>query len=144
MLMFFFEWSSYLATIPRMVWCLSDQGGLYPLRRGKASGGSNDTAAGGNNGTDAIPLMVAPLMLDLMDFRRMMCNISAPIQLLVLVQNGREAMLSLCLQELERVYGWSGRLVVSRHPENIGYSAAVNIGSRLALSLPREEVPFFF
>ncbi|PWU93555.1 putative beta galactofuranosyl glycosyltransferase [Trypanosoma cruzi] len=88
--------------------------------------------------------MVVPLMLDLMDFRRMMCNISAPIRLLVLVQNGREAMLSLCLQELERVYGWSGRLVVSRHPENIGYSAAANIGSRLALSLPREEVPFVF
>ncbi|RNC54156.1 beta galactofuranosyl glycosyltransferase [Trypanosoma cruzi] len=83
-------------------------------------------------------------MLDLMDFRRMMCNISVPIRLLVLVQNGREAMLSLCLQELGRVYGWSGRLVVSRHPENIGYSAAVNIGSRLALSLPREEVPFVF
>ncbi|KAF8289532.1 putative beta galactofuranosyl glycosyltransferase [Trypanosoma cruzi] len=53
-------------------------------------------------------------------------------------------MLSLCLQELERVYGWSGSLVVSRHPENIGYSAAVNIGLRLALSLPREEVPFVF
>ncbi|ESS61598.1 beta galactofuranosyl glycosyltransferase [Trypanosoma cruzi Dm28c] len=88
--------------------------------------------------------MVVPLMLDLMDFRRMMCNISVPIRLLVLVQNGREAMLSLCLQELERVYGWSGRLVVSRHPENIGYSAAANIGSRLALSLPREEVPFVF
>ncbi|PWU88864.1 putative beta galactofuranosyl glycosyltransferase [Trypanosoma cruzi] len=99
---------------------------------------------GNNNGTDVIPLMVVPLMLDLMDFRRMMCNISVPIRLLVLVQNGREAMLSLCLQELERVYGWSGRLVVSRHPENIGYSAAVNIGSRLALSLPREEVPFVF
>ncbi|KAF5221151.1 beta galactofuranosyl glycosyltransferase [Trypanosoma cruzi] len=99
---------------------------------------------GGNNGTDVIPLMVVPLMLDLMDFRTMMCNISVPIRLLVLVQNGREAMLSLCLQELERVYGWSGRLVVSRHPENIGYSAAVNIGLRLALSLPREEVPFVF
>ncbi|EKG08482.1 beta galactofuranosyl glycosyltransferase, putative, partial [Trypanosoma cruzi] len=99
---------------------------------------------GGNNGTDVIPLMVVPLMLDLMDFRRMMCNISVPIRLLVLVQNGREAMLSLYLQELERVYGWSGRLVVSRHPENIGYSAAVNIGLRLALSLPREEVPFVF
>ncbi|KAF8283354.1 UDP-Gal or UDP-GlcNAc-dependent glycosyltransferase, putative [Trypanosoma cruzi] len=55
-------------------------------------------------------------MLDLMDFRRMMCNINVPIRLLVLVQNGREAMLSLCLQELERVYGWSGRLVVSRPP----------------------------
>ncbi|PWV16931.1 putative beta galactofuranosyl glycosyltransferase [Trypanosoma cruzi] len=138
-------WSPYLATIPRMVWWWSDQGGLYPLRRGKASGGSNDTAAGGNNnGTVAIPLMVVPLMLDLMEFRRMMCNISVPIRLLVLVQNGREAMLSLCLQELERVYGWSGRLVVSRHPENIGYSAAVNIGLRLALSLPREEVPFVF
>ncbi|RNC56637.1 beta galactofuranosyl glycosyltransferase [Trypanosoma cruzi] len=127
-----------------MVWCLSDQGGLYPLRRGKASGGPNDTAAGGNNGTVAIPLMVVPLMLDLMDFRRMMCNISVPIRLLVLVQNGREAMLSLCLQELERVYGRSGRLVVSRHPEDIGYSAAVNIVSRLALSLPHEEVPFVF
>ncbi|PWU93733.1 putative beta galactofuranosyl glycosyltransferase [Trypanosoma cruzi] len=88
--------------------------------------------------------MVVPLMLDLMDFRRMMCNINVPIRLLVLVQNGREAMLSLCLQELERVYGWSGRLVVSRHPENVGYSAAANIGSRLALSLPREEVPFVF
>ncbi|EAN85466.1 hypothetical protein ECC02_003860 [Trypanosoma cruzi] len=99
---------------------------------------------GGNNGTDVIPMMVVPLMLDLMDFRRMMCNISVPIRLLVLVQNGREAMLSLYLQELERVYGWSGRLVVSRHPENIGYSAAVNIGLRLALSLPREEVPFVF
>ncbi|ESS60945.1 beta galactofuranosyl glycosyltransferase [Trypanosoma cruzi Dm28c] len=99
---------------------------------------------GGNNGTDVIPLMVAPLMLDLMEFQRMMCNISVPIRLLVLVQNGREAMLSLCLQELERVYGWSGRLVVSRHPENIGYSAAVNIGLRIALSLPREEVPFVF
>ncbi|KAF8290570.1 putative beta galactofuranosyl glycosyltransferase [Trypanosoma cruzi] len=99
---------------------------------------------GNNNGTDVIPLMVVPLMLDLMDFRRMMCNINVPIRLLVLVQNGREAMLSLCLQELERVYGWSGRLVVSRHPENIGYSAAVNIGLRLALSLPREEVPFAF
>ncbi|RNF10516.1 beta galactofuranosyl glycosyltransferase [Trypanosoma cruzi] len=60
---------------------------------------------GNNNGTDVIPLMVAPLMLDLMDFQRMMCNISVPIRLLVLVQNGREAMLSLCLQELERVYG---------------------------------------
>ncbi|EAN93284.1 putative beta galactofuranosyl glycosyltransferase [Trypanosoma cruzi] len=88
--------------------------------------------------------MVVPLMLDLMDFRRMMCNINVPIRLLVLVQNGREAMLSLCLQELERVHGWSGRLVVSRHPENIGYNAAANIGSRLALSLPREEVPFVF
>ncbi|EAN92985.1 putative beta galactofuranosyl glycosyltransferase [Trypanosoma cruzi] len=88
--------------------------------------------------------MVAPLMLDLMDFRRMMCNISVPIRLLVLVQNGREAMLSLCLQELGRVYGWSGRLIVSRHPENIGYSAAVKIGLLLALSLPREEVPFVF
>ncbi|KAF8304708.1 putative beta galactofuranosyl glycosyltransferase [Trypanosoma cruzi] len=100
---------------------------------------------GNNNGTDVIQLMVAPLMLDLMDFRRMMCNISVPIRLLVFVQNGREAMLSLCLQDLERVYGWSGRLIVSRHPENIGYSAAaVNIGSRLALSLPREEVPFVF
>ncbi|EAN83375.1 hypothetical protein, conserved, partial [Trypanosoma cruzi] len=86
---------------------------------------------GGNNGTDVIPLMVVPLMLDPMDFRTMMCNISVPIRLLVLVQNGREAMLSLYLQELERVYGWSGRLVVSRHPENIGYSAAVNIGLRL-------------
>ncbi|KAF8281811.1 putative beta galactofuranosyl glycosyltransferase [Trypanosoma cruzi] len=88
--------------------------------------------------------MVVPLMLDLMNFRRTMCNISVPIRPLVLVQNGREAMLSLCLQELERVYGWSGRLVVSRHPKNIGYSAAVNIGLRLALSLPREEVPFVF
>ncbi|EKG08516.1 beta galactofuranosyl glycosyltransferase, putative, partial [Trypanosoma cruzi] len=99
---------------------------------------------GGNNGTEVIPLMVVPLMLDLMDFWRMVCNISVPIRLLVLVQNGREAMLSLYLQELERVYGWSGRLVVSRHPENIGYSAAVNIGLRIALSLPREEVPFVF
>ncbi|PWU92464.1 putative beta galactofuranosyl glycosyltransferase [Trypanosoma cruzi] len=88
--------------------------------------------------------MVAPLMLDLMDFRRMVCNINVPIRLLVLVQNGREAKLSLYLQELERVYGWSGRLVVSRHPENIGYSAAVNVGLRLALLLPREEVPFVF
>ncbi|KAF5215936.1 hypothetical protein ECC02_011333 [Trypanosoma cruzi] len=88
--------------------------------------------------------MVVPLMLDLMDFRRMMCKISVPIRLLVLVQNGREAMLSLYLQEIERVYGWSGRLVVSRHPENIGYSAAVKIGLRLALSLPHEEVPFVF
>ncbi|EKF29199.1 beta galactofuranosyl glycosyltransferase, putative, partial [Trypanosoma cruzi marinkellei] len=99
---------------------------------------------GENNGTDVIPLMVVPLMLDLMDFRSMMCNINVPIRLLFLVQNGREAMLSLYLQELERVYGWSGRLVVSRHPENIGYSAAVNMGLRLALSLPREEVPFVF
>ncbi|PBJ77692.1 beta galactofuranosyl glycosyltransferase [Trypanosoma cruzi cruzi] len=99
---------------------------------------------GNNNGTDVIPLMVAPLMLDLMDFRRMVCNINVPIRLLVLVQNGREAKLSLYLQELERVYGWSGRLVVSRHPENIGYSAAVNVGLRLALLLPREEVPFVF
>ncbi|PWV11517.1 putative beta galactofuranosyl glycosyltransferase [Trypanosoma cruzi] len=99
---------------------------------------------GNNNGTDVIPLMVVPLMFDLMDFRRMMCNISVPIRLLVLVQNGREAMLSLCLQELERVYEWSGRLVVSHHPENIGHSAAVKIGLRLAISLPREEVPFVF
>ncbi|KAF5220424.1 hypothetical protein ECC02_006608 [Trypanosoma cruzi] len=53
-------------------------------------------------------------------------------------------MLSLYLQELERVYGRPGRLIVSRHPENIGYSAAVNIGLRIALSLPREEVPFVF
>ncbi|PWU82983.1 putative beta galactofuranosyl glycosyltransferase [Trypanosoma cruzi] len=89
-------------------------------------------------------MMVVPLMLDLMDFRRMMCNISVPIRLLVLVQNGREAMLSLYLQELERVYGWSGRLVVSRHPENIGYSAAVNIGLRLALSLPARGSAFCF
>ncbi|EKF30545.1 beta galactofuranosyl glycosyltransferase, putative [Trypanosoma cruzi marinkellei] len=88
--------------------------------------------------------MVVPLMLDLMDFRRMMCNINAPIPLLVLLQSGREAMLSLYLQELERVYGRSGRLVVSRHQENVGCSAAVSIGSRLALSLPREEVPFVF
>ncbi|RNF01976.1 beta galactofuranosyl glycosyltransferase [Trypanosoma cruzi] len=144
---FYFYFWSVVPTWRRFrVWfgCWSDQGGLYPLRQGKASGGSNDTAAGGNNGTDFIPLMVVPLMLDLMDFQRVMCNISVPIRLLVLVQNGREAMLSLCLQELERVYGWSGRLVVSRHPENIGYSAAVNIGSRPALSLPREEVPFVF
>ncbi|EKF38280.1 beta galactofuranosyl glycosyltransferase, putative, partial [Trypanosoma cruzi marinkellei] len=40
--------------------------------------------------------------------------------------------------------GRSGRLVASRHPENVGRRAAVSIGSRLALSLPREEVLFVF
>ncbi|EKF29265.1 beta galactofuranosyl glycosyltransferase, putative [Trypanosoma cruzi marinkellei] len=93
---------------------------------------------------DVIPLMMVPLMLDLMDFWRMLCNINAPIRLLFLVQSGREAMLSFYLQELERFYGGSGCLVASRHPENIGCSAAVSIVSRLALLLPREEVPFVF
>ncbi|KAF8275550.1 putative beta galactofuranosyl glycosyltransferase [Trypanosoma cruzi] len=114
-------WNPYLATIPRMVWVLVRPGRTISTASGKGFWWIQRHGGwGNNNGTDVIPLMVAPLMLDLMDFRRMMCNISVPIRLLVLVQNGREAMLSLCLQELERVYGWSGRLVVSRHPENIG------------------------
>ncbi|PWU87925.1 putative beta galactofuranosyl glycosyltransferase [Trypanosoma cruzi] len=114
-------WSPYLATIPRMVWVLVRPGRTISTASGKGFWWIQRHGGwGNNNGTDVIPLMVAPLMLDLMDFRRMMCNISVPIRLLVSVQNGREAMPSLCLQELERVYGWSGRLVVSRHPENIG------------------------
>ncbi|EKF26006.1 beta galactofuranosyl glycosyltransferase, putative, partial [Trypanosoma cruzi marinkellei] len=99
---------------------------------------------GGNNGTDVIPLMVVPLMLDLMDFWSMMCNVNAPIPLLVLVRNGRGAMPSFYPREHGSLSGRSGRLVASRHPENVGRRAAVSIGSRLALSLPREEVLFVF
>ncbi|ORC89095.1 beta galactofuranosyl glycosyltransferase [Trypanosoma theileri] len=99
---------------------------------------------GNNSGPGVLPMMVVPLMLDLPDFRELMCNITVPVRLLVLVQNGEEPQLSAFLQSLLDAYGWSGRLVVRHHAENIGYSGAVNVGLRLALSRPREEVPFVF
>ncbi|KEG11420.1 beta galactofuranosyl glycosyltransferase [Trypanosoma grayi] len=99
---------------------------------------------GSNSGPGVLPMVVIPLMLDLHDFQDVMCNISVPIRLLVLVQNGREPQLSSFLDELEAAYGWSRRLVVRRRPENIGYSGAVNFGLRLAMSLPREKMPFVF
>ncbi|KAH9601103.1 Glycosyltransferase 2-like [Trypanosoma melophagium] len=99
---------------------------------------------GNNSGPGVLPVMVVPLMLDLPDFRELMCNISVPVRRLVLVQNGAEPQLAAFLQALLDAYGWSGRLVVWRHAENIGYSGAVNAGLRLALSLPREEAPFVF
>ncbi|KEG15402.1 beta galactofuranosyl glycosyltransferase [Trypanosoma grayi] len=89
-------------------------------------------------------MVVIPLLLDLHDFQDVMRNISVPIRLLVLVQNGREPQLSSFLDEVEGAYGWSGRLVVRRCPENIGYSGAVSFGLRLAMSLPREKMPFVF
>ncbi|RNE99953.1 beta-galactofuranosyl transferase, partial [Trypanosoma rangeli] len=58
------------------------------------------------SGDNVIPLMVVPLMLDLEEFKKLMCNISVPIRRLLLVQNGREARLQLYLQELEKMYGW--------------------------------------
>ncbi|RNE95615.1 beta galactofuranosyl glycosyltransferase, partial [Trypanosoma rangeli] len=63
------------------------------------------------SGDNVIPLMVVPLMLDLEEFKKLMCNISVPIRRLLLVQNGREARLQLYLQELEKMYGWTGRLI---------------------------------
>ncbi|RNE98511.1 beta-galactofuranosyl transferase [Trypanosoma rangeli] len=120
--------------VPKHVMCVGERL-LVDAKTGKL---------GDVSGSNVIPLMVVPLMLDLEEFKKMMCNISVPIRRLLLVQNGREAGLQLHLQELEKMYGWTGRLTVKRHPENIGYSGAANIGLRLALSLSREEAPFVF
>ncbi|ESL05224.1 beta galactofuranosyl glycosyltransferase [Trypanosoma rangeli SC58] len=128
-------WKSSVAPrIPKHMMCVGERL-LVDAKTGKL---------GDASGKNVIPLMVVPLMLDLGEFKNMMCNISAPIRRLLLVQNGEEAELQLYLQELEKIYGWTGRLIVKRHPENIGYSGAANIGLRLALSLSREEAPFVF
>ncbi|RNF02036.1 beta-galactofuranosyl transferase [Trypanosoma conorhini] len=97
---------------------------------------------GDNSGENVIPLMVVPLMLDLVEFKKVICNISVPIRRLVLVQNGEEAKLWLHLQKVENLYGRTGRLIVRHFPENTAYSSAVNVGLRFLLSLPCEEAPF--
>lgn len=96
------------------------------------------------NRTYAIPLLVVPVTLEYADMKQFFCNISVPVERIVIINSGVYPLLKRALEQLEALTKASETVFVSYHPENIGYAASVNVGLRMALALGHDRVPFVF
>lgn len=88
-----------------------------------------------------IPFVILPLTLEWEEFGRFMCHVNAHTHYLYIVQNGNVDEMTGLLRRLRAAVP-SKQLIITQHPNNIGYAAAVNEGYRVALAKPHDEVPF--
>lgn len=94
---------------------------------------------------NAIPLLVTPLTGDVKFFPYFVCSVDVPVRYHMIVQNERDADTKAVIDELERRFGESGRLVVVRNRYNRAYSGSMNQGFEWALQeRTAAEVPWVF
>lgn len=102
-----------------------------------------------------IPLLVSPVVHGTGFLTGMLCSIDVPVRYIYFVQNSLDEDVAQLLGTLEREFhgaqrpvasGGAGaqRLVVARHPENLGFSGSMNDGMAFGMSKPYREVPWFF
>lgn len=94
---------------------------------------------------DAIPLLITPLTGDVRFFPYFVCSIDVPVRYHLVVQNERDTETVTVVDELQRRFGDSGRLLVVRNRYNRGYSGSMNQGFEWALKeRTMAEVPWVF
>ncbi|GET91738.1 gipl galf transferase, putative [Leishmania tarentolae] len=95
--------------------------------------------------TDAIPLLITPLTGDVKFFPYFVCSIDVPVRYHFIIQNERDTDTIAVIDELQRRFGNSGRLLVVRNRYNRGYSGSMNQAFEWALKeRTAEEVPWVF
>jgi GT2 family glycosyltransferase len=93
----------------------------------------------------AIPLLITPLTGDVRFFPYFTCSIDVPVRYHLVIQNERDAETVAAIDELQRRFGDSGRLLVIRNRYNRGYSGSMNQGFEWALKeRSMAEVPWVF
>lgn len=94
---------------------------------------------------DAIPLLITPLTGDVRFFPYFICSVDVPVRYHLVIQNERDAETVAAIDELQRRFGDSGRLIVMRNRYNRGYSGCMNQGFEWALKeRTMAEVPWVF
>ncbi|KPA73794.1 GIPL galf transferase putative (LPG1G) [Leptomonas pyrrhocoris] len=95
--------------------------------------------------TDAIPLLITPLTGDARFFPYFICSVDVPVRYHLVIQNERDPETVATIDELQRRFGDSGRLLVIRNRFNRGYSGSMNQGFEWALKeRTMTEVPWVF
>nr|ACS87819.1 putative galactofuranosyltransferase [Angomonas deanei] len=89
-----------------------------------------------------MPYLVVPVTVEQGDMKALACNMSVAVRHLTYVQNGGVGSMTAFLDGVAAAFAFTRRLKVVRMPHNFGYSVALNVAMRDALSLPFEEVPF--
>lgn len=91
-----------------------------------------------------IPYVLMPVTMDYQDLKQFFCNLTAPMTYVMFINNGEFKPLRGLLDRLEKrldVY-MDKSLFIIHHPENTGYSGAVNEGLRHAMRFSVKEVPW--
>ncbi|KAL7707979.1 beta galactofuranosyl glycosyle transferase [Lotmaria passim] len=94
------------------------------------------------NANVTIPYLVLPVTVEQGDMKALMCNLTVQIRHLMYVQNGGVGSMTAFLDHVQAAFAFTSRLKLPRMPQNYGYSVALNVAMRDALSLPFDEVPF--
>nr|ACS87817.1 putative galactofuranosyltransferase [Angomonas deanei] len=89
-----------------------------------------------------MPYLVVPVTVEQGDMKALACNMSVAVRHLTYVQNGGVGSMTAFLDGVAAAFAFTRRLKVVRMPHNFGYSVALNVAMRDALSMPFEEVPF--
>ncbi|KAG5471227.1 hypothetical protein CUR178_02538 [Leishmania enriettii] len=94
---------------------------------------------------NAIPLLITPLTGDVKFFPFFVCSVDVTVRYHYVIQNERDPDTTAVIDELERRFGNSGRLLVVRNRYNRGYSGSMNQAFEWALNeRTAEEVPWMF
>ncbi|KPI82609.1 beta galactofuranosyl transferase [Leptomonas seymouri] len=84
--------------------------------------------------------------MDYQDLKQFLCNITAPITYIMIMNNGEFKPIRGLLQRLKKnlEVHMNKNLFISDHPENIGYAAALNEAIRHVLTYSVKEIPWIF
>lgn len=94
---------------------------------------------------DAIPLLITPLTGDVKFFPYFVCSMDVAVRYHYVIQNERDPDTTAVIDDLQRRFGNSGRLLVVRNRYNRGYSGSMNQAFEWALKeRTAEEVPWVF
>jgi glycosyltransferase involved in cell wall biosynthesis len=89
-----------------------------------------------------MPYLVLPVTVEQGDMKALMCNMSVQVRHIMYVQNGGVGSMTAFLDRVQEAFAFTSRLKLPRLPHNYGYSVALNVAMRDALSMPFDEVPF--
>jgi hypothetical protein len=75
---------------------------------------------------DVIPVVATPLFMDGFELRDMLRSLDVPVRLMVFVWNSEDSAVKQTLEPIRLLEGKG--VVIHHHPENVGFSAAINLG----------------
>lgn len=94
---------------------------------------------------EPIPMLSTILMTDVDFLPRFLCTIDVPVKYWFIIQSGADAKTEKVVRELEVEFNRTGRLIIHRSRQNLGFAGGHNIALRWAMTLKSAaEIPFFF